>query len=118
MKTKMAFIVRCHKEGELFTSTMIITENLLSKYIKTKYVTLYDKPVKEKYFTQLASEIMERFNGDSISEEEFNEFLHDWSTMLYNYTTISILDFGKLLDKTSNDYNTVQTKDYDTTTKQ
>lgn len=97
MNTNTAFIVRYRKEGELFDSVRVVTEGLLKANIKAKYNTMFDKPVKEKYFTQLAGEIMKRFSGGSVSEKEYDTFLHDWSVMLYDYTNISILDFGEIL---------------------
>lgn len=100
MKTNAAFIVRYRKEGEMFDTTRVVTEGVLVKDIKAKFVSMYpNETIKSKLFDQIAEEAIKRLNGSSMSEQEYNANLDECASILYNFSTVTLLEFGQLVAK-------------------
>lgn len=100
MKTNAAFIVRYRKEGELFDTTRVVTEGVLLKDIKAKFKAMYpSEQVKAKLFDQIAEEAIKRLNGTSMAEPEYDANLNECASILYTYSTVTLLEFGQLVAK-------------------
>lgn len=100
MKTNAAFIVRYRKEGELFDTTRVVTEGVLLKDIKAKFIAMYpSEQVKAKLFDQIAEEAIKRLNGTSMAEQEYDANLNECASILYTYSTVTLLEFGQLVAK-------------------
>lgn len=100
MKTNAAFIVRYRKEGELFDTTRVVTEGVLLKDIKAKFTAMYpSEQVKAKLFDQIAEEAIKRLNGTSMAEQEYDANLNECASILYTYSTVTLLEFGQLVAK-------------------
>ena len=100
MKTNAAFIVRYRKEGELFDTTRVVTEGVLLKDIKAKFTSMYpSEQVKAKLFDQIAEEAIKRLNGTSMAEQEYDANLNECASILYTYSTVTLLEFGQLVAK-------------------